>query len=126
MVKDILLIKNSDHSKKFKKEGFVFICLLSELNENVGRKFIINDIEIALFKINNEVFALSNICPHQQTHLIYDGFIEDEFVVCPAHGWKFNLRNGKKDSGSNGLDSYPIKISDGKVYIKVHSKKTNW
>ena len=41
---------------------------------------------------------MSNICPHQQTRLIYDGFVEDEFVVCPAHGWKFNLGTGKKDT----------------------------
>ncbi len=126
MVKDIQLIKNSDHSMKPEDEGFVFICLMNELNENVGRKFIVNDVEIAVFKINGEVFALSNICPHQQTHLIYDGFIEDEFVVCPAHGWKFNLKTGKKDSGSNGLDSFPVTIIEDQVYVKVHPKKRNW
>ena len=112
--------------KKFEEEGFTFVCLLNELQNKIGRKFIIEDVEIAVFNINGEVFALSNICPHQQTHLIYDGFVEDEFVVCPAHGWKFNLRNGKKDSGSNGLDSYPVKLIDEKVYIKVHTKKFNW
>jgi nitrite reductase/ring-hydroxylating ferredoxin subunit len=108
------------------EEGFKFVCNFNELKESIGRKFIINDIEIAVFKINSEVFALSNICPHQQTRLIYDGFVEDEFVVCPAHGWKFNLRTGKKDSGSNGLDSYPVEIFKDKVFVKIHSKKINW
>jgi nitrite reductase/ring-hydroxylating ferredoxin subunit len=105
------------------EEGFTFLCSLNDLQECIGKKFLINDVEIAVFKINSEVFALNNICPHQQSHLIYDGFIEDEFVVCPAHGWKFNLRNGKKDSGSNGLDTYPIKLVDENVFVKVHSKK---
>lgn len=107
-------------------DGFTLICSISELEENVGRKFIVGDIEIALFKIVNEVFAVSNVCPHQQTHLIYDGFIEDEFVVCPAHGWKFNLRTGKKDSGSNGLQIYPVKIDDEKVFVKVKPKELKW
>lgn len=107
-------------------EGFEYICNLDDLKERTGRKFIVNDVEIAVFKINSEVFALSNICPHQQSHLIYDGYVEDEFVVCPAHGWKFNLRTGKKDSGSNGLDSYPVEVIDGKVYVKVHLKKLKW
>ena len=119
-------MKNLEHFKKSEMEGYKYICKLNELQENVGRKFIINDIEIAVFKINSGVFALSNICPHQQTHLIYDGFVEDEFVVCPAHGWKFNLRTGKKDSGSNGLDSYPIEIIGNQVYIKVHPIKYSW
>ena len=125
MVRDIQLIKNSDRSMKF-DDGFVFLCLVADLQEKIGRKFIVNDLEIAVFRINKEVFALSNICPHQQTHLIYDGFIEEEFVVCPAHGWKFNLKNGKKDSGSNGLQVYPVKVVDEKVYVKVLPKQMQW
>ena len=111
---------------KFKDDEFTYICLLSELKENIGRKFIVDEIEVAVFKINDEVFALSNICPHQQTHLIYDGFIEEEFVVCPAHGWKFNLRTGKKDSGSNGLQVYPVEIVDDKIFVKVTPKELKW
>lgn len=110
----------------FEEEGFQYLCKFNELRENSGKRFIINDIEIAVFKINSEAFAVSNVCPHQQTNLIYDGFIENEFVVCPAHGWKFNLRTGKKESGSNGLDSYPVQIHKDKVFIKIHPKKINW
>jgi nitrite reductase/ring-hydroxylating ferredoxin subunit len=119
-------MKSSDHLKKLEDEGFCLICKTSDLQESIGKKIIVNDVEVAVFKIKSEAFALSNICPHQQTHLIYDGFIEDEFVVCPAHGWKFNLRTGKNDSSGNGLDSYPVQIYEDKVFIKVHPKKINW
>ena len=117
---------HTDRLKKLEEEGFRFLCTLNDLQESIGRKFIVDDVELAVFKINSEVFAVSNICPHQQTHLIYDGFVEEEFVVCPAHGWKFNLRSGKKDSGSNGLDSYPVEIIDSRVFVKVHQKKYGW
>lgn len=119
-------MKNSDLLKKPEEDGYTFICSVSELSDNIGKKFIVNDIEIAVFKISSEIFAVSNICPHQQTRLIYDGFIENEFVVCPAHGWKFNLRTGKKDSGSNGLQVYPIEIVDDKIYVKVTPKELRW
>lgn len=119
------MIKNSDRLKKPDDE-FFFLCSVSDLSESSGRKFLINDIEIAVFKINREIFALSNICPHQQTRLIYDGFIEDHFVVCPAHGWKFNLRTGKKDSGSNGLQVYPVEVIEDKVFVKVTPKELRW
>ena len=108
------------------EEGFTFLCSLNDLQESIGKKFLVNDVEIAVFKINSEVFALSNICPHQQTHLIYDGFIEEEFVVCPAHGWMFNLRTGKKNTGSNGLDSYPVKIFEDNIYVKIIPKEIKW
>ena len=119
------MIKNSNHLKKF-EEGFQFVCNLDELKEKTGKRFIVDEVEIAIFKIDSEVFALSNICPHQQTNLIYDGFIEGEFVTCPAHGWKFNLRTGRKDSGSNGLQVYPVEVVDDRVFIKVIAKKLGW
>ena len=119
-------MKSSAHLKKLEAEGFSFLCSIQDLPESHGRKFIINDIEIAVFKINSEVFAVSNICPHQQTHLIFDGFIEDEFVVCPAHGWKFNLRTGKKESGSNGLQVYAVEIADDKIFVNVMRKELKW
>lgn len=119
-------MKNLDHLNKLEEEGFAFICSRNDLTENIGKKFIVNDIEIAVFKIGPEVFAVSNICPHQQTRLIYDGFIEDEFVVCPAHGWKFNLRTGKKDTGGNGLQVYSVEVIDDKVFIKIIPKEVKW
>ena len=47
-------------------------------------------------------------------------------MICPVHGWKFNLKDGKMNNGGNGLNSYPIKIIDGYIYIKAEEKKTNW
>ena len=106
--------------------GFTKICMITELKENQGKRFIVDDVEVAVFKIGEEVFALSNICPHQHTALIYDGFVENEFVVCPAHGWMFNLKTGKQPTGSKGLDSYPVKIIDDEVYVLVTKKELNW
>lgn len=108
------------------ENGYIKLCTLAELKENQGKRFIVDDVEVAVFKINDNVFALSNICPHQHTALIYDGFIEDEFVVCPAHGWKFNLKDGKRPTGSRGIDSYPVKVLNDDVYVLVTKKELNW
>ena len=106
--------------------SFTKICSVHDIEEDDGKRFIINETEIAVFKSDSKIFALNNICPHQQTALIYDGFIEDGCVVCPAHGWKFDLRTGNKKSGSRGLDSYEVKIVDEIIYVKVVPKKFNW
>jgi nitrite reductase/ring-hydroxylating ferredoxin subunit len=107
-------------------DGFIKICSIDEITENSGRRFIVDDVEVALFKIDKEIFALSNICPHQHTALIYDGFIEDGCIICPAHGWMFNLKTGKTPSGGKGLDTYETKIIQGDIYIKVFEKNFNW
>jgi len=108
------------------EEDFTFICKVTELENEVGKRFIVDETDIAVFKSGSKIYALSNVCPHQHTALIYDGFVEDGCVVCPAHGWKFNLQDGKKPEGSRGLDSYKVKLIDDDVYVKVISKELNW
>jgi nitrite reductase/ring-hydroxylating ferredoxin subunit len=115
------------------EDTYTKVCSVSELRENQGKRFLINDpdgsgrvFDVAVFKVNGEVYALNNICPHQHTALIYDGFIEEDCVVCPAHGWMFNLKTGKQSTGAKGLDSYPVKIIDGVVFVHVKAKELKW
>jgi len=108
------------------KNEFKFVCKINDLKEKEGKKFIIDEVEIALFKIDGEIFAVNNICPHQHSAIIYDGFVENYHVVCPAHGWEFNLRTGKLRSGGKGLNAYETKIENENVYVKVYKKQLKW
>lgn len=108
------------------EDGFTKVCRVSELSENHGKRFLINDVDIAVFKVNGEIFVLNNVCPHQHTSVIYDGFVEDGCVVCPAHGWMFNLKTGKQPTGARGLDSYQVKIIDDEVFAIVKAKELKW
>jgi nitrite reductase/ring-hydroxylating ferredoxin subunit len=107
-------------------DGFTKICKVSELKENQGKRFLVNDVDVAVFKVNGEIFVLNNVCPHQHTSVIYDGFIEDGCVVCPAHGWMFNLKTGKQPTGAKGLDSYPVKVIDDEIFAIVKAKELKW
>jgi nitrite reductase/ring-hydroxylating ferredoxin subunit len=113
-------------NSEFELEGFTELCELKNLKEKCGKRFIINEVEIALFLYEGEVFALNNICPHQHTALIYDGFIEEGCVVCPAHGWMFDIKTGKTPAGGRGLETYPVKIFNEKIFVKVNKKEWNW
>jgi nitrite reductase/ring-hydroxylating ferredoxin subunit len=107
-------------------EGYSKICQLSDLKEKIGKRFFIDDIDIALFLADGVVFAVSNICPHQKTQLIYDGYVEDGIVNCPAHGWQFDLATGKIPGSTSGLSSYQVKVICDDVYVKVTKKELNW
>lgn len=108
------------------EENFKKLCKLSELQVNQGKRFIVDDNEVAVFKVGEDVFALNNICPHQHTPLLYDGFVENCCVTCPAHGWMFDLKTGKRPTGSRGVDSYPVKIINDDVYVSIIKKELNW
>ena len=108
------------------EDGYTKVFTVSELRENHGKRFLINDVDVAVFKIGREIYVLSNVCPHQHTSVIYDGFIEEGCVICPAHGWMFNLRTGKQPTGAKGLDSYPVKIIDDEVFALIKVKELKW
>jgi NAD(P)H-dependent nitrite reductase small subunit len=105
---------------------FIRLCPVDDLKEKSGKRFIIGNTEIAIFKVDGKIYALSNICPHQHTALIYDGFIEDDCVVCPVHGWIFELQTGKLKTGGKGLDSYEVNVVDNMIYVKVKQIEFNW
>jgi len=105
---------------------FTKLCSVNELREKSGKRFIVGNVEVAIFKVDGKIYALSNICPHQHTALIYDGFIENNCVVCPVHGWTFDLQTGELNSGGRGLDTYEVNVIDQIIYVKVKQKEFNW
>lgn len=107
-------------------DRYTKVCTISELSENQGKRFLINDVDIAVFKVDGEIFVVSNVCPHQHTAVIYDGFVEEGCVVCPAHGWMFNLKTGKQPTGAKGLMVYPVKVKNGEVFAIVKQKELKW
>ena len=107
-------------------EGYEKVCKVSELKEGIGKQIFIDDFEIAIFKFNDEIYALSNICPHQKTHLIHEGYIENDKVVCPVHGWMFDLRTGNIAEGRRGLQTYNVLIHKNEVFVKTYKKELDW
>ena len=108
------------------ENDYKLICKISELPNGRGKRFIVNDTEIAVFKMDGELFALYNICPHQHFNLIFDGIVEEGCVICPIHGWRFDLQTGKNPDGGRGLKSYPVKVLDDNVFVKVAEKEQLW
>jgi nitrite reductase/ring-hydroxylating ferredoxin subunit len=49
--------------------------------------------EIALFKVQGKIYALQNGCPHMGGPL-GEGDVENGCVVCPWHGYQFDVATG--------------------------------
>lgn len=49
--------------------------------------------DVAVFRRGEELLAIGNDCPHQGGSLC-DGWVEGDIVVCPLHGWEFDMRTG--------------------------------
>lgn len=66
----------------------------SELAEGAMCAVRVKGNPILLAKVEGQVFGVSNRCPHMGCQLqggILSGFV----VICPCHGWRFDVRNGQ-------------------------------
>lgn len=113
-------------------KDYTKICKLSDLRNKRGRKFNLeDDTEIAVFKVDEKVYAVLNTCPHNQSHVMYDGYVdEDLYLACPVHGWQFHLETGETplhsvDLGAK-LETFDVKIENGEVWVEVKKKKKKW
>lgn len=87
-----------------------------------GERLIIQigDLDILLFNIAGQVFAIGNVCSHDGNPLD-DGEIIDHEIVCQRHGARFDIRSGKVKSLPAVIDipAYPITIEKGKIQIGI-------
>lgn len=100
-------------------EGYFPVCKTNDLTEERGERFVVNGHDVALFLVEGEIHAVSNLCPHQHAAIICDGWLEDGYVVCPAHGWSFSLKTGKTPVGTRGLRPYSVREHNNTVYVKT-------
>lgn len=73
--------------------------------------------DIALFKLNGEIFALDNACPHMGGPL-GEGEIEDGVVTCPWHGWQFAIKSGEcLNMPGDDASCISLTIKDGEIFL---------
>ncbi|WP_439517162.1 non-heme iron oxygenase ferredoxin subunit [Hydrogenophaga sp.] len=76
--------------------------------------------DIALYKVEGDVFATDNTCTHGHARLC-DGFLEGHEIECPLHQGKFDVRNGSPTCApvTEALRCYPVRIEGGRVMLDL-------
>jgi nitrite reductase/ring-hydroxylating ferredoxin subunit len=91
----------------------------AKIKEGEMRKVQIEGKTILLVKKEGQLFCLLNQCPHQGCSF-EKGILNEYTIICPCHGWRFDIRTGKCLGGrETTLPSYECKIKNDKVYIKL-------
>lgn len=111
------------------------VASVEEVSEDGSRVLTeVDGLEVALFRIDGEFYAMANFCVHQggpvcegelsgqvtvgedRMEWKYDG--RERNVLCPWHGWKFDVTTGKSVNDDRyRIPTYDVEVEDGEVYV---------
>lgn len=90
---------------------------VSQIKNNCAKIVEIKDERVAIFKQDKLIFAISNVCQHQNGPL-GEGKIINGCVTCPWHGYQYEGKTGKSPAPfTEEIPTFNVSIQNGWVYV---------
>lgn len=95
---------------------------LEELESGTARKVELEGHQISLVRIDDDVYAIGDICSHEDVSLS-EGYVdtEDCLLECWRHGAMFDLRTGEPETlpAVRPVPTYDVSVVDGMIQILI-------
>jgi len=100
-------------------EQRIKVGTLREIPRSYGKVVQAGGKLIALFKMQDTVYAIDNECPHRGGP-IGEGSVRGKLVSCPWHLWAFDITSGQCVSNLYGhVRSYAVSVDGDDVWVMV-------
>lgn len=82
------------------------------------RKVVHTDLGmVSVYNVDGTYHAIDDLCPHMSESLA-GGHVDGCIVTCGAHGWRFDVRNGKSpDFEGIEVATFTVEEVDGELYL---------
>jgi nitrite reductase/ring-hydroxylating ferredoxin subunit len=99
---------------------FVTVARTEEIAPGTAIQVWIDEDAIAVFNLNGEFYATSDVCTHEEWNL-HGGAIDGDEIECPLHRGVFNIKTGSAEvyPAEDDLLTYPCRVVDGAVQIDL-------
>ncbi len=100
--------------------SFYTVAKVDELPPGERLFVEIGDISIVVFNIAGKLYAIGDVCTHDDGPL-GDGELDGHEIICPRHGARFDIRSGKVLSLPAVVDipTYPVRITEDDIEVGV-------
>lgn len=99
------------------QDGYVLACTVERIPEDRAVVVPLNSERVAIFRYDDKISAVSNVCRHQNGPL-GEGKIVDGCITCPWHGYQYRPENGASPPPFNDkVETFCTRIVDGEVWV---------
>ena len=103
-----------------------FVALADDKELPPGERLFatIDDIQMIVLNIAGKLIAIGDVCSHDG-NVLDDAPIEGREVVCPRHGARFDIHNGKAVSLPAVVDipAYPVRVRENQIEVGVTKQR---
>ena len=100
------------------------VCSLDELASGSARRFEIDGVAVAVVRIDDEVYAIGDVCSHANVSLS-DGEVwcDERELECPKHGSTFDLISGQPVTlpATQPVPVFDASVVDGNIVVSITS-----
>jgi nitrite reductase (NADH) small subunit len=101
---------------------WIDVCPLDQLTPDRGACALVEGRQVALFRVDDELFALSNFDPFSQANVLSRGIVGSRGdrlkVASPVYKQSFDLRTGIcLDDAAVAIPTFGARVVDGRVQV---------
>ncbi|MFQ5774744.1 MAG: non-heme iron oxygenase ferredoxin subunit [Kiloniellaceae bacterium] len=96
------------------------VAAASEIRDNEPKHVKVNELSIALYRVDGAIHAIDDVCTHEFA-LLSEGYQDGDTIECPLHQAVFHIPTGEVRSApaEENLRTYPVKIEGDDVLVLV-------
>lgn len=88
-----------------------------ELEPRIPRRIVAGGVELVALRVGAEFHVLHGRCPHRHAPLT-DAFVEEDRLICPHHGWDFQLATGRSEGvPGESVARFRAWVEDGFLWV---------
>ncbi|MEL4016176.1 nitrite reductase large subunit NirB [Dryocola clanedunensis] len=97
------------------------VCDISAIPAQAGIGARLGELQIALFRFGEAIYALDNHEPGSVANVLSRGIVGDvagePVVISPLYKHRFRLRDGQSPDGELAVRAWPVKVEQGMVWV---------
>ena len=100
---------------------FVTVAPAASLPPGAVARVTLAEKEISIWNVGGDIYAIDDICTHEEANLSDGELVENCCVMCPLHGAEFDLRTGAARClpATVAVATYPARILDGNIQLAL-------
>jgi sulfoxide reductase heme-binding subunit YedZ len=99
------------------ENSYVDACAVGDIPENRARIVCLSGERLAIFKYDGKIFAVSNVCQHQNGPL-GEGKIVSGCITCPWHGYQYEPDTGASPRPFvEKVPTFNVRVKKGRVFV---------